>query len=65
MSNGNKQAVFNLEARLNELNLTPAERANALGAMRLAEDAVEIFEALRAMFKRIAGLISPKPSVRA
>ena len=65
MSNGNKQAVFNLEAKLNELNLTPSERANALGAMRVAEDAVEIFEVLRAALKRVAGFISPKPSVRA
>jgi hypothetical protein len=64
MSNGNKQAVFNLEEKLNELNLTPSERANALGAMRVAEDAVEIFEVLRAAFKRVAGFVSLKPSVR-
>ncbi len=65
MSNGNKQEVFNLEARLNELNLTPDARNHAIGAMRLAHDVVEIFEALRATFKRIAGMISPKPRVRA
>jgi hypothetical protein len=66
MSYGKKQAEFNLdlEAKLNELHLTPSERANAIGAMRVAEDAVEIVRVLRAAMKRIAGFMSLKPSVR-
>jgi len=64
MSNGNKQVEFNIEDKLNEVRLTPSERANAIGAMRVAEDAVEIVAVLRAAVKRVAGFISPKPSVR-
>ena len=65
MSNGNKQASFNILERLNELPLTPSERATAIGAMRVAEDAVDLLGTVRAAFKRIAGFISLKPSVRA
>ena len=64
MSNGNKRVEFKIEERLNEVRMTPSERADAIGAMRVAEDAVEIFEVLRAAIKRVAGFISLKPSVR-
>ena len=65
MSYGKNQAEFNLESKLNELHLTPSERANAIGAMRVAEDAADIAEALSAALKRIAGFMSLKPGVRA
>ena len=65
MSNGNKQVEFNLEQRLNELNLTPSERANAIGAMRVAEEAIELLEVVQTAVKRVAGLFALKPSIRA
>lgn len=65
MSNGKKIEDFNLEARLNELNLTPSQRQHAVSAMRVASDAVEIYDAIAGMVKRIAIAMSLKPSVRA
>ena len=65
MSTSNEQVALNIEERLNQLNLTPSERADALGALRVAEEAVELLEILGAAVKRIAGAFSPKPSVRA
>ena len=65
MSNGNKQVEFNLEQKLNELNLTPSERANAIGAMRVAEDAIELVELVQTAARRVAGLFAFKPSIRA
>ena len=65
MSTGSKQVELNIEERLNELQMTPSERANAIGAMRVAEDAVELLEILVATVKRVAGFFSLKPSVRA
>lgn len=65
MSNGKQQAVFNLEIKLNELNLTPSQREHAVSAMRIATDAVEVFDAVAGAIKRIAGAMSLKPSVRA
>lgn len=65
MSNGKHIEDFNLEARLNELNLTPSQRQHAVSAMRVASDAVEVFDALAGAVKRIAAAMSLKPSVRA
>jgi hypothetical protein len=65
MSNGKQNQEFNLEARLNELNLTPAQRQQAVSAFRVASDAVEVFGAIAGAVKRIAGAMSLKPSVRA
>lgn len=65
MSNGKQIDDFNLEARLNELNLTPSQRQHAVSAMRVASDAVEVFDALSGLVKRIAAAVSLKPSVRA
>jgi len=65
MSNGNKRSEVSIVDKLNELPLTPSERAAALGAMRVAEDAVDIVGVVRAALKRVAGFVSLKPSVRA
>lgn len=65
MSNGKQLEDFNLEAKLNELNLTPSQREHAVSAMRIAEDAVELIDAITGAVKRIAGAMSLKPSVRA
>lgn len=65
MSNGNSNEGFNLELKLNELNLTPAQRDHAVSALRVATDAVDIIEAVTGAIKRVAGAMSLKPSVRA
>ncbi|MCC7080569.1 MAG: hypothetical protein IT530_07850 [Burkholderiales bacterium] len=65
MGTGNRVTAFNLEQKLTELNLTPMQRAQAVGAMRLAEDIVDVVETLGAVVTRIASVFSPKPSVRA
>lgn len=65
MSYGKHQDEFNLEQKLNELNLTPSQRDHAVSAMKTASDAVEIIEAVTGAFKRVAGTMTPKPSVRA
>jgi hypothetical protein len=65
MSTGNQKSEFNLEEKLGQLNLTPSQREHAVGAMRVATDAVEVVAAITAAVKRIAGALSLKPSVRA
>ena len=40
MNTGNRIAAFNFEQRLADLNLSPAQRTQALDAMRAAEDMV-------------------------
>ncbi len=65
MSYGKQHEEFNLEGKLNELNLTPAQREHAVGAMKVAEDAVEVFYAIAGAVKRVAAAMSLKPSVRA
>jgi hypothetical protein len=65
MSNGTQYEAFNLERKLNEVNLTPSQREHAVSAMKVASDTVEIFEAITAAVKRVAGAMSLKPSVRA
>lgn len=65
MSNGNNHEGFDLEQKLNELNLTPAQRDHAVSALRVATDAVDVIEAITGAFKRVAGAMSLKPSVRA
>ncbi|MCC6533736.1 MAG: hypothetical protein IT531_14405 [Burkholderiales bacterium] len=65
MSNGKSHLGFNVEDKLNELDLTPSQRAQAVGAMKVAEDVVEIVEALAQAVKRIAAVVSLKPSIRA
>lgn len=64
MGNGNRQAEFNVEARLAELKLNPVQRLHAQSAFRAAEDWVGVFQALTAALKRIAAAMSLKPSVR-
>lgn len=65
MSTGNQKLELNLEEKLGQLNLTPSQREHAVGAMRVATDAVEVVAAISAAVKRIAGALSLKPSVRA
>ena len=65
MTTGNRKADFNFEERLASLNLTPAQRAQALGAMRAAEEMVDFLDTVIAAGKRIAGVFSLKSSVRA
>lgn len=65
MSNGKQIEEFSIERKLNELNLTPSQREQAVSAMKVAVDAVEIFDAIASAVKRIAGAMSLKPSVRA
>ena len=64
MTTGNK-VTFDLEQKLATMNLTPAQRTQALDAMRAAEDMVDFFQIVGAAAKRIAGAFSLKPSVRA
>ena len=64
MSTGNTQVQANIEDKLNELHLNPVDRARALGAMRVAAEAVKVFEVLAAGVKRIAAAMWLKPTVR-
>jgi hypothetical protein len=64
MNTGNRP-VFNFEQKLADLNLSPAQRTQALDAMRAAEDMVQFFETVGAAVKRVAGVFSLKPSMRA
>ena len=63
MNTGNR-TVFNFEQKLAELNLSPAQRTQALDAMRAAEDMVAFLDTVGAAIKRIAGVFSLKPSMR-
>lgn len=65
MSYGKQTTEFNIEQKLNELNLTPSQREQAVSAMKVAVDAVDIFDAIAGAVKRVAGAIMLKPSVRA
>jgi len=65
MTTGNRKELFTIEEKLANLNLTSAQRTQALGAMRVAEDLVDFVETLGTAVKRIAGAFAPKPSVRA
>ncbi|MGH8663045.1 MAG: hypothetical protein ACREUX_02145 [Burkholderiales bacterium] len=65
MNTGNRPAVFNFEQKLAELNLSPAQRTQALDAMRAAEDMVGFLETVGTAVKRIAGVFTLKPSMRA
>ena len=65
MSNGNNQEGFDLELKLNELNLTAAQRDHAVSALRVATEAVDVIQAITGALKRVAGAMSLKPSVRA
>jgi hypothetical protein len=64
MSTGNRQAAFNIEEKLAELQLTPSQRAQARNAMAIASGVVDILQALTGALKRLAEAIALKPSVR-
>jgi len=64
MSNGNRQASFNIEEKLATLHLTPSQRSEARDAVRVGEDFVEVMETLIKLAKRLAVAVSLKPSVR-
>jgi hypothetical protein len=59
------KAALNFEQKLADLNLSPAQRTQALDAMRAAEGMVEFLETVGNAVKRIAGVFSLKPGVRA
>jgi hypothetical protein len=65
MTTGNRQADLNLETRLKEINLSPVQRNEAIAALRAADDIVEVVRAAVAGVKRITGVFSLRPSVRA
>lgn len=65
MTTGNRKAMFTIEEKLANLNLSPAQRTQALGAMRVAEDMVDLLQTLGNAVKRIAGAFAPKSSIRA
>jgi hypothetical protein len=65
MTTGNRKVNLNLEEKLAEMNLSPVDRAQALSALKMAEDMVDLFETLAAGVRRIAGVFSLRPSVRA
>ena len=65
MTTGKRNATFDLEQKLATMNLSPAQRTQALDAMRAAEDMVDFIQTVGAAAKRIAGAFSLKPSVRA
>jgi len=64
MSNGIRQAAFNIEEKLATLRMTPSQRTQARDAVRAGEDFVEVMEVLVGLFKRLAVAMSLKPSVR-
>jgi hypothetical protein len=64
MSTGNRQVGFNVEQKLAELNLTPSQRHQALGAIKVAEDVIDVVQFFSAFARRVAGAVSLKPSVR-
>ncbi len=64
MSTGNRQATFNFEEKLAGLTMTPTQRSEARGAMRVAEGFFEVAEFLSGLVKRLAEAVSLKPSVR-
>jgi hypothetical protein len=59
------KAAFDFEQKLADLNLSPAQRTQALDAMRAAEGMVDFLEAVGTAVKRVAGVFSLKPGVRA
>jgi len=65
MSNGTNNEGFDLEQKLNTLNLTPGQREHAVSALKVAADAVDVIEAITGAIKRVAGAMSLKPSARA
>ena len=65
MSYTDRQVEFDLESRLNEVHLTPGERANALAAAERAEILVTTVQRIAAAFKRLTEITALKPSVRA
>ena len=64
MSSVKRQVEFNLEAKLAELNLTPAGRAEALAVARKAERIIAAFEWFGAALRRLTHAVALKPSLR-
>jgi hypothetical protein len=65
MTTRTRTVDLNIEKKLAELNLTPSQHARALDALQTAEDMVDFLESVGAVVKRIAGVFSLKPSMRA
>jgi hypothetical protein len=65
MNTGNRNVAFNIEEKLVDMNLSPAQRTQAIDAMRAAEDMVAFLDTLGTAIKRMAGVFSLKPSIRA
>ena len=65
MTTGNRKAEFNIEEKLSTLTLSRPQPNQAVDAMRVAEEMVDFLDTLVAGVKRLAGVFSLKPSVRA
>jgi len=64
MATSKGQESFTFEEKLANLNLTAAERARALGALRTAETFVDLVQACSAGIRRVAEMLSLKPSLK-
>lgn len=64
MSNADRSIVFDLQAKLAEVNLSPGERADALAAADRAEVLVNTVQRIGAALKRLTATMALKPSVR-
>lgn len=65
MSNGNRQASFNIEERLADIHLTASQQSEVRHAVGMGKDFAEIVETFVKLAKRLAVAVSLKPSVRA
>ena len=64
MSTSNRQESFTIEEKLANLNLTSAERNQALAAVRIAENFVDFIQACSAGLRRVAQALALKPSLK-
>jgi len=64
MATGNRQEDFNIEEKLANLRLTPSQRIEAVAALRTAETAVRMIEAVMGGMRRMAELLALKPGLK-
>lgn len=65
MHTTNRQEALNFAEKLAELNLTPSQREQALGAMKTADLFVDAVLAVAGGLRRIAEALALKPSLKA
>jgi len=65
MNTPNRQEAFNFAEKLADLNLTPSQRQQALGAMQTADLFVDAVLAVSGGLRRIAEALALKPSLKA